>query len=114
MALQFERVDAREVDRDGRAQTRAAGDTDHPSMRFHDPQANGQAQAGSSPAARPGLVGSIEALEDVRKMVRRDPDTAVANGHHGRFTVRPGRYDDTALRRRVVDAVVDEIDEQPR
>src|SRR5215470_4753195 len=83
---------------------------DPPSVRFHRPAGDRQTESGAARVSRPGLVDSIEALEDSLLVCRRDPgarvldlDDRVAAGG------RPRRDADAALGRREFDGVVEQV-----
>ena len=73
------------------------------------PFGNGEAQAVSALGPGTGFVHSIEALEDLLLMLRRDARPLVGNFNDG-FPVAPGGTDgDVRLRRRVAHRIVNNV-----
>ena len=52
--------------------SKRAGDTHFPTMRIDDPLDDGQAQTGVARTTPPGAIATIEALEHMREVLRRD------------------------------------------
>src|SRR4029453_8936391 len=79
---------------------------------FNRPARNGEPESHPAGLARPGGVHSVEALEDPLLVLRRDPRPGVT---HLDGDVPGRRVSDTdldrALRRRVLDRVVQQVDE---
>ena len=60
-----------------------AGDFDGAAVRFSNPFADGQAEAGAFLRVRPGGIRSIKPVEDETLLIRGHADPLILNGHPG-------------------------------
>lgn len=56
---------------------------DQATMQVHDPARDGEAQTGAAGLARAGLIGAVEALENVRQVFFADADATIADFNSG-------------------------------
>src|SRR6516162_7080385 len=104
-------------DRAGRALPRSARQLDPAAVRGDDAAGDAQTQPGAALGPAAGLVHAVEALEDVRQMLRGDADPRVTDARHHRSALRLDLHLDHATRRRVLDGIVQQVVEdlpQPR
>lgn len=71
-----------QVHRERATFTRFTRDVNMARMLFHDPVRDGEAQARATLSPRPSFVGSIEAIEDMRKVSRWDTNTRIGDREH--------------------------------
>ncbi len=78
-----------------------------------DGTANGQPQPGPTAVPSPRWINSVKALEDVREVLRGDPDPRIGDGHQP--VVRAGRAEDRypPWRLGVLEGVVEQVIQDP-
>ena len=85
---------------------------DGPAVAFGDPFREGEPEACALRLARPGGIGSIESLEEMRKRVRRDTHPGIGHGNVGE-SLRTGERDrDSSAFWRELDRVVEQNQQQ--
>src|SRR2546428_5291485 len=97
---------------DARPATGLALDPKLAAVRHHDVPDDREPEAGAAELARTRLVDTVEPLGDPREIGRRDPDAGV---DHGDLELAAGyrsrRHRHAAALRRVLDRVVDQVDD---
>src|ERR1700683_1551047 len=89
------------------------GDTDLAMVRFRNPVSDSEAQPGASRFPGPRRIRSVEPIEDMRDMLRRDTDSRVTNFGHCEsiFRIEPHVYFPAA--RRIFHRVIQQDQEEP-
>src|SRR6266481_1930472 len=107
-------LDAGEADREGRASSRTALHVDGAAVRFGDPLADGETEAGAGTLARARArrVGAPEPVEDVRQIPGRDPDPGVGDAEHGTPVAACQLHGNLPAARCVLHGVLDEIERE--
>src|SRR4030042_1522613 len=91
---------------------RRAFDGDGAAVGLGYPATDAEAKPGPALDAASGLVYSVEAVEDVRQVLRGDAHAGVADPQLDLLAVHPPAGGDPAARRRVLDAVVQEVEKE--
>ena len=81
-------------------------------MGFDDPFRDGEAEAGAAGVAGAGLVGAVEAFEDVGEVVGSDAEAGVFDGEEGAVVGGRESDGDAAAGPVVADGVGDEVGEE--
>src|SRR5882724_3339996 len=81
-------------------------------MQVHDPARDGEAQTGAAGLARAGLIGAVEALENVRQVFFADADATIADFNSGASRPVSNGHGDPATGWSVLDCVVENDEEK--
>ncbi len=81
-------------------------------MRLRDAFADGKPQSGAALLARAGAIHPVEAIQNVRQMLRRDARPGILDQDADKLPFCTGRDRDAAARGRVTDGVSQQIDEE--
>src|SRR6266853_5847285 len=87
---------------------------DAPAMRLGDPLADGEPQPRPRPLAGAGArgIGTVEPVEDVRYVARRDADPCIGDGEGDAAVLVSQAYTHPAAARRVLHRVREQIEQQ--
>src|SRR6185503_5717088 len=95
-----------------RAARGLALDSDAPAMCFSDPAPDREPEPRAAVSARSRAVHAVEAVEDVRQVLRRDADAGVADSADDGTLLRAHRDRQRTAGGRVLDRVVEQDQEQ--